>query len=94
MALLETSGIGGSGASSLQPTSTSLTPASWEVSIHTPVRTLADLKNVLIEHMGEKKGMQLYNFFLSSIVTASVTQMQQSSQAADQAAKGMSDTSS
>ncbi len=77
----ESSGIGGT---PLKPTETSESggptgepsSASVESALKTPVRTLGELKKMLIEKLGHKKGLEMYNRFLTGIGQVMYSQMQ------------------
>lgn len=85
-----TEGIQGPGQSSQPMPTTPATPQQeLEVAAKTPVKTLADLKRVLIEHLGEKNGKKMYNHFLKSVIESMLSQMRHSQQSADQATKSM-----
>lgn len=56
------------------------------------VKTLGELKAVLIQHLGEKEGTKLYNTFLQSFVMTMLAQLRQSAQGADKAAQQMRNT--
>ncbi len=55
----------------------------------TPVRTLGELKSVLLKSLGKEKGTKLYNHFLMGIVQSMLSDVRQAAQRADQAAKDM-----
>lgn len=51
--------------------------------------TLNDLRNLLIQHMGEEKGQQMYNRFIISLAMGFLAADRQAAQQADQATKQM-----
>lgn len=57
--------------------------------METPVKTLSQLKEVLIKDLGKKEGMKLYNHFMTSLVESMLSQIRQTQQSADQATKAM-----
>ncbi len=61
--------------------------------MNTKVATLGQLKKVLIDHLGEKKGMKLYNLFLKNLALSMLSQMRQAQAGADAATKSMRQTS-
>lgn len=91
----DTSGIGE--GSSIQPPGSSgvgETPGgpsggSVENALHTPVATLGQLKQVLIQNLGEKEGTKLYNTFIQSFAMQMLSQIQHSAQQAQRAAQQM-----
>lgn len=84
-----TEGIQGPGSSGpVTPTGNS-TNQELINAMNTPVRTLGDLKRVLIQNLGEEKGKKLYNHFIMSMVNSMLSQLRQTQQSADQATKSM-----
>ncbi len=57
--------------------------------METPVSNLGQLKKVLVDNLGEQKGLKLYNHFVRGLVMAMLSQIRQTSQSADQATKKM-----
>jgi hypothetical protein len=53
------------------------------------VRTLGDLKQTLIAHLGEEQGTKFYNSFMSSFGLMLFQQLQSANQRAEEAAKKM-----
>lgn len=53
------------------------------------VKTLGDLKNVLVGRLGKEKGEKLYNQFIQSIALGMLSNMRVSEKAAQKAAKKM-----
>ncbi len=90
------SGIGG-GSKPIQPseskgpeeTSGEPTGKSLENALHAPVKTLGQLKQVLIDNLGEKEGKKLYNSFMKSFMMQILNQVQESAQQAKKAAQSM-----
>jgi hypothetical protein len=57
--------------------------------MQTPIRTLDDMKNLLIQHYGQEQGNKLYQSFLKSVIMMMFSQMQESAEHAKQAAQKM-----
>lgn len=57
--------------------------------MHTPIKSMSEMKNVIVQSMGEEKGNELYNKFIKSFVTQMITQMQHFAQRAKTAAAEM-----
>ncbi|MCB1181054.1 MAG: hypothetical protein KDK55_03410 [Chlamydiia bacterium] len=57
--------------------------------METPVRTLGQLKTVLIENLGKKEGEKFYQTFLKSFVMTMLAPIRTAEQQAQQAAKKM-----
>lgn len=88
-------GIKGPGASDKpHPIGEDSTKQELVKAMETPVHTLGQLKQVLIQSLGEEKGKKLYNHFLMSLVASMLSQIRQSQQSADQATKSMGQTQS
>ena len=60
-----------------------------QAALHTPVRTLGELKEMLIKHLGKEKGTKLYNTFMKSFAMQVMSQVQHSAQQAQKAAQQM-----
>lgn len=57
--------------------------------LDTKVKNLGQLKAAMIKSLGEKDGMKLYNQFMNTFGIQMITQLQQASDEAAQAAKKM-----
>jgi hypothetical protein len=57
--------------------------------LDTKVRTLGELKAILIKHLGEKKGLKFYNEFMTSIAMMMQLQVQHAAERAKKAAQDM-----
>jgi hypothetical protein len=62
---------------------------SVEAALHTPVKTLGELKKVLVSNFGEKTGMKVYNQFMMSFAMLMMQQMQDSAEHAKKASQDM-----
>ncbi|MCC5832137.1 MAG: hypothetical protein JJU12_03745 [Chlamydiales bacterium] len=62
---------------------------SIENALHTRVATLGQLKQVLVDNLGEKEGTKLYNGFVKSLAMQILGQVQQSAEQAKKAARQM-----
>lgn len=64
-------------------------PSGGDVSaaLHAKVKTLGELKAVLIRYLGEKQGTKMYNTFIQSFAMIMLSQIQQSAEAAKKAAQ-------
>jgi hypothetical protein len=60
-----------------------------QAAITTPVKTLGDLKNLLISNLGPQQGTKLYNTFLKSIAMAMLAPLRTAQQQAQQAVRQM-----
>ena len=60
-----------------------------EYALHTPVKTLGDLKRILIDNLGEENGTKYYNSFIKSFSMLMLNQIQQSARGAKKAAEQM-----
>lgn len=88
------SGIGGSNPSPITPQTGATggpepSSGSVEAAMRTPVANLEQLKQVLVQNLGEEKGTKLYNSFLSSFTMLMIQQMQSSARQAEKASEGM-----
>lgn len=62
---------------------------SIQKALHTPVKTLGQLKKVLIDNLGEKEGTKLYNNFIKSFALMMLSQIREAAQGAAKAAQQM-----
>ena len=62
---------------------------SIEKALHAKVRTLGQLKEILIENLGEEDGKKMYAQFVKSFSMLMLNQVQQAAKAAKQASKSM-----
>ncbi len=93
----ESSGIGGGGSLPIKPNEPEKlgdvtgqpSGGSIENALHTPVKNLNQLKQVLIENLGKKEGTKMYNGFVKSFAMQMLSQMQQSAAQAKKAAQQM-----
>ena len=87
---MDSSGIGGP-TESTGPDKIPSGPSegALENALHTPVKTLGDLKRVLISSMGEKEGTKFYNNFLKSFAMLMLNQVQHAASAAKKASRQM-----
>lgn len=91
-----TGGIGPEGPS-IRPTETSgpggvtgqPSGGSVENVLHAKVKTLGQLKQVLVQNLGEKEGTKLYNNFIQAFAMQMINQVQQSAAQAKKAAQQM-----
>ncbi len=60
-----------------------------EAALKTPVKTLGELKALLVQKLGEKAGTKLYNTFITSFGMIMLQQMQDSMRRAQQAAENI-----
>lgn len=56
---------------------------------HAQISTLADLKNLLIQQLGEKEGTKFYNQFMMSVAMLMIQQVQHSADQAKKASQEM-----
>lgn len=75
----DTQGVGGSGGTGpvQGPKNIVEAPAESDVQglMNEKVRTLGDLKAVMVKHLGEEKGKKLYNFFMQSMAMQMLAQV-------------------
>lgn len=62
---------------------------SIEKALHTKVKTLGQLKQVLIDNLGKKEGEKVYNYFMGSIAMEMLSQIQHAAQQAKKASQQM-----
>ncbi len=85
----ESKPIGPAGTSGPKETSQGPSSGSIENAMHTPVKNLGQLKQVLIDNLGEEQGKKMFNNFVKSFAMQMITQVQHSAQQAKKAAQQM-----
>jgi hypothetical protein len=67
----------------------SASPAGIEAALQTPVRTLGQLKELLIANLGEETGTKFYNSFMNSFGMLMIEQVRKAASSAQKAAQNM-----